>query len=176
MENHHAINEKTHYKWAIFHSKLLNYQRVCHLPCRRFGAMRGPCPFTQRRLVTNGSPVDHGPFRAPSALRGHGPSRWESMTPMAAMAHMAILGVQELGLLGVLVKQLLWVYTSIFHFFKFSVEARYGWYKCPWFLQMVPEIKSGSIQCQGCFVRFEIWVSGCLVSTSWDDLPSGNLT
>lgn len=78
---------------------------------------------------------------------------------MAAMAHMAILGVQELGLLGVLVKQLLWVYTSLYiriPFFYFSVEARYGWYKRPWFLQMVPEIKSGSIQCQGCFVRFEI--------------------
>ena len=29
MENHHAINGKTHYfDWAIFNSKLLNYQRV----------------------------------------------------------------------------------------------------------------------------------------------------
>jgi hypothetical protein len=33
MENHHAINGKTHYfDWAIFNSKLLNYQRVIN-PC-----------------------------------------------------------------------------------------------------------------------------------------------
>ena len=33
MENHHAISGKTHYfDWAIFNSKVLNYQRVIN-PC-----------------------------------------------------------------------------------------------------------------------------------------------
>ena len=73
MEHHHAINEKTHYKWP-FSIAMLNYQRVPH-----FGATAEVVPHDLAGGADDGSgteeemdpgvPWNHGAKAPPVALR-----------------------------------------------------------------------------------------------------------